>query len=394
MASIPPDTCPICRRRALRFEPQDGGESAEATCNVCGSRFTLDRASRRSRYTDIAADFKARHPEIAARLLAGSLTRREVFDLTAPAPWQPPAGAGMPVAGALVWLVLAAAGLMIAILCACATALLLGPGMVQTRQIIAAANSHGTPALTETVTPLSPLVSPLQTPGAQPAATGTAAGNEAVPIETSAGAPPTPDIMVDIATLPAEAIPTIDPQSGAPLLPDQPQPATPPPTDVPPAIPEPAAAPPTDTPLPPPAELPTPETALPASTDIPPTPLSNNIITGPIAITALQYQGDPTLNEANEFVEIANQGSVPVDLSNWTLRAVSTNQVYTFSNGMIMFPGDICRVYTSSPIAFGTCGTLTFGADGPVWSNSGDIAELRDAGGALVSRWVYVGGAP
>lgn len=389
IAGLPPDTCPICRRRALRFEPDDDGKRAEATCAICGSRFTLDRATRRSRHTEIAADFKARYPEIAARLLAGSLTRRDVFELTAPASWQPPAGAGMPASGALVWVVLIAAGLMIAIVCACATALLLGPGMAQTRQIIAAAGSRSTPALTETVTPLSPLVSPLQTPGAQPAATGAAAGNEAVPIETSASAPPTPDIMVDIATLPAEAIPTIDPQSRAPLLPDQPQPATPPPTDAPPAD-----LPATDTPPPPPTEPPTPENTPPTVTNIPPPAASSNIITGPIAITALQYQGDPTLNEANEFVEIANQSSGPVDLSNWTLRAVSTNRTYTFSNGMIMFPGDICRIYTSSPIAFGTCGTLTFGADGPVWSNNGDIAELRDAGGALVSRWVYVGGAP
>lgn len=399
IASIPPDTCPVCHRRALTFEPIDDGANLSALCGVCGSRFSLDRATRRSQHTDIAEGFAARYPEIARRLLSGPLTRRQVFELTAPTAWQPSTEPASPVSSALVWLVLIAAGMMIAIVCACATALLLGPGMAQTRQMIAAASASSTPAAHGGAQPIGPIESPLQTPGAGMPATRSASDNAAtatVPINAENALPaPTPALEVEVATLPAGAIPTVDPQSRAPLPPlEQPQPTSPISTEAPADTSASAPPLPTATPVLPPTEPPAPEAVPTNLATIPPSAMSSNIVTGPIVITALQYQGDPTINEANEFVEIANQSSGPVDLSNWTLRAVLTNRVYTFSNGMVMFPGDACRVYTSSPIAFGTCGTLTFGADTPVWSNSGDVAELRDASGALVSRWAYIGAQP
>jgi len=404
IASIPPDTCPVCHQRALRFEAIDDGAGVSALCEMCGSRLTLDRATRRSRFTGIAEGFTLRYPEIAARLLAGPLTRREVFELTAPASWQPSTGPGLPVSSALVWLTLIGAGLMVVIVCACATALLLSPGMAQTRQRIAAAGASSASAPHDGMQPIGPLESPLQTPGPDTPATRSANDDAANGIADGAATAtasinadntlpaPTTTLEVEVATLPVNAIPTIDPQSRATLpSPNQPQPGlVETPTDT--STPTPPL--PTDTALPPPTEPPTPEATPPAQTDTPPPAMSSNVITGAIAITTIQYQGDPTTNEADEFVEIINQSNTPVDLSNWTLRAVSSNRVYTFSNGMVMFPGDACRVYTSSPIAFGTCGTLTFDADAPVWSNNGDVAELRDANGTLVSRWVYVGVLP
>ncbi len=392
IGSIPPDTCPVCHQRALKFGPTEDTASIAALCERCGSRFSLERATRRSRYSYIAEGFTSRYPETAARLLGGPLTRREVFELTARTSWQPSPGTGISASSAPAWLMLIAAGLMVAIVCACATALLLGPGMAQTRQRIAAAGRSGASAAHGVTEPIGPLESPLQIPGpgmsatrntnndtADSAATASLNADNNVPAPTTA-------LEVEVATLPADAIPTIDPQSRATLPPpDQSQPAdtSPPPLPFP-----------TDTALPSPTEPPTPEAAPPALTDTPPPAISSNVITGPIAITAIQYLGDPATSEANEFVEIANRSQGPIDLSNWTLRAVSSNRVYTFSNGMVLFPGDTCRVYTSSPIAFGTCGALTFGADTPVWSNDGDIAELRDANGALVSRWTYAGTVP
>jgi len=404
IASIPPDTCPVCRQRALRFEAIDDGAGVSALCEMCGSRLTLDRATRRSRFTDIAEGFRSRYPEIAARLLAGPLTRREVFELTAPASWQPSPGPALPVSSALVWLTLIAAGLTLAIVCACAAALLLSPGMAQTRQRIAAAGASSASAPDGQIQRITPLVAPLVAPLESPLATpnpgapitreaGQDAATAAVSINADNTLPtPTAALEVEVVTLPADAIPTVDPQSRATLPPaDQSQPGlveTPADTGIPaPPLPTDAA-----TPLPP--ELPTPAITALALTDVPPPAISSNVITGPIVITTIQYQGDPATNEADEFVEIINQSNTPVDLSNWTLRAVSSNRVYTFSNGMVMFPGDACRVYTSSPIAFGTCGTLTFNAGAPVWSNNGDVAELRDANGTLVSRWVYVGVLP
>lgn len=405
IASIPPDTCPVCHQRALKFEPIDDGAGLSALCGICGSRFILDRATRRSRHTDIADGFTSRYPEIAERLLAGPLTRRQVFELTAPTSWQPSPGPGAPVSSALVWLMLIAAGLMIGIVCACATALLLSPGIAQTRQMIAAASTSGASVLHSRAQPIGPLESPLQIPGPDTPATRSAndATNSVAVADGAATAtvsinadnnPPVPAtaLEVEVATLPVDAIPTIDPQPRATLPPaDQSQPLS---VQTPADTSTPAPPLPSDAAIPSPAETPTPEATPPALTDIPPPEMSGNIITGPIAITTIRYLGDPNINEADEFVEITNQSGGPIDLSNWTLRAVSTNRVYTFSNGMIMFPGDTCRVYTSSPVAFGTCGTLMFGADAPVWSNSGDVAELRDGNGVLVSRWVYVGVAP
>ncbi len=400
IANTPPDTCPVCHQRALKLSPTDDAARVSVLCQMCGSRFTLDRATRRSRHTHIAEGFTLRYPEIAAHLMAGPLTRRQVFELTAFTSWQPSSGPGLPVSSALVWLVLIAAGLIVAIVCACATALLLSPGMAQTRQRIAAASTSGASAPHGITQPIGPLESPLQTPSPDMSATrntnnGIADGTATAPVSLNADnnvPAPTTALEVEVATLPADAIPTIDPQSRATLPPsDQSQPG---PIDTPADTSTPPPPLPTDTALPSPTEPPTPEAAPPALTDTPPPAISSNVITGPIAITAIQYLGDPATNEANEFVEIANQSEGPIDLSNWTLRAVSTNQVYTFSNGMVMFPGDTCRVYTSSPIAFGTCGTLAFGADAPVWSNSGDVAELRDGNGTLVSRWVYVGVLP
>ncbi|MGQ9814756.1 MAG: lamin tail domain-containing protein [Candidatus Roseilinea sp.] len=405
IASIPPDTCPVCHRRALKFEPIDDGASLSALCEICGSRLILDPATRRSQHVNIAEGFSARYPEIASRLLVGPLTRRQVFELTAPTSWQPSTGPGAPVSSALVWLVLIAAGLMVAIVCACTTALLLSPGIAQTRQMIAAASTSGASALHSGAQPIGPLESPLQIPApdtpamrsANDATNSVAVADGAATATVSINAdnnPPAPTtaLEVEVATLSPDTISTINPQSRAILPPaDQSQPLS---VETPADTSTPAPHLPTDAAIPSPAETPTPEATPPALTDIPPPEMSGNIITGPIAITTIRYLGDPNINEADEFVEITNQSGGPIDLSNWTLRAVSTNRVYTFSNGMVMFTGDTCRVYTNSPVAFGTCGTLTFGADAPVWSNSGDVAELRDGNGVLVSRWVYVSVVP
>ena len=418
LSKVPPETCPICRQRALNTSPGADEARLLSVCDVCGSRFEVDRETRRSQYVYLAEGFAARYPQITERLIANRLTRREIFELVSPASWQPPSAMNLPVSSALVWLVLIAAGLTVAIVCSCAMALLLSPGMAQTRRLIAAANAPTATAPESAGLALSPLDSPLQTPGTLTAT---------LPVSEMPATPPNPELQpaplqtidVSVATVAPEAIPTIDPAAQATEpAPDQPPPppaptpappqpipdagtATLPPTFTPPPptpIPQPTAPPtpsPASSPTENPAATPTLTFAAPGPSEPSPTPdTSGNIITGSVVITTVMYQGDPTTNESNEFVEIVNQSSGPIDLSNWTLRAASTNQVYTFSNGTPIYPGEACRVYTNSPIPFGTCGALTFASQVPVWSNLGDVAELRDANGVLVSRWLYVGTQP
>ncbi|MCS7061397.1 MAG: lamin tail domain-containing protein [Anaerolineae bacterium] len=390
--NIPPDTCPICRQRALRFPAQSDTASLCVACVACGSRFTVDRATRRGQYTHLPKAFSARYPELSARLLSAPMTRREVFEWTAQVGRQPfPAPAEATASksqapGVVAWFVAIAAIMVAVVACALIAAFLVAPGVAQTRQIIAAARVSSTPFLSNPAPALEPLTSlhsPLRTPESGITLSSTEVGtNQGGPTAETPFAPPaqgpssTPLVVAAApATLPVseQVIPSAAYTSAAPSeesrssAPEQ-MPATPSGAEVPPPI-------------------------LPSPTSPSPTPLAANQ-NGAIAVLKLEYRGDPTIGEANEYVEIANQGGEPVDLSNWTLRAVSTNQVFTFPNGMIMFPGDACRIYTNSPVSFGACGTLAFGVNMPVWSNEGDVAELRDKNGALVTRWSYGMAAP
>ncbi len=76
MHRIPPDTCPLCRRRALLFE----GDTLR--CAACLSIAQLDQSTRKCRYTHIRVDSSS-HP---GQLLYRWLTRKEVFELTARKP--------------------------------------------------------------------------------------------------------------------------------------------------------------------------------------------------------------------------------------------------------------------------------------------------------------------
>lgn len=66
--------------------------------------------------------------------------------------------------------------------------------------------------------------------------------------------------------------------------------------------------------------------------------------TGDISITCVFYERAGS-QEADEYVEIRNGGSVVVQLENWTLRD-EPSQVFAFPND-VMEPRQVCRVYTS-----------------------------------------------
>jgi endonuclease YncB( thermonuclease family) len=108
-----------------------------------------------------------------------------------------------------------------------------------------------------------------------------------------------------------------------------------------------------------------------------------------VQITGMQRDGAISPNEPDEWVEITNQGTVAEDLTGWHLdseRGAASGQVFHFSSGLIMQPGQVCRVYTDE-VHPEWCG-LSFGyRKSGVWSNSEpDAAVLFDGGEAVVSR--------
>jgi len=395
----------------------DPGEMV-VVCEQCGSQFRHDAGTRRSCYIHVSQA----HAAVAPALAGKWLTRRQVFEACRNAPAPAPRAA----ASSIVWLAVLGMAAVVAMTCACLSAILLGPSMSETRRQIAAANALGKAALNAG----APLTDTDVMTGEVAAATGEPAGGLDLPAGPAETATPVPDMSAPGEELPPDSVtPTAPPQpvEGFPELQPTPAPpeATPPEMAPPPTpastptlpptftpVPSPAASPtaaapvnPLNSPLPavtPTAPAATPADAGPSPTPSPTptspsvapstTPTSGVVMTGAIVISTILYQGDPNLNEGDEYVEIENRGNERVNMGFWTLRSLSTNALFSFGNAVGMDPGNVCRVYTYIAAPDQRCGigsALTFLSAVPVWSNTGDVAELRDANGVLISRFIY-----
>jgi hypothetical protein len=119
-----------------------------------------------------------------------------------------------------------------------------------------------------------------------------------------------------------------------------------------------------------------------------PTPTMNPFGVGdsstPVKITRVFYDGVKT-NEPDEYVEIVNDGSSPMQMDNWTLRDAQNNTFHwdTFT----IQPGQTILVYTNE--THSQWGGFTFHSGRAIWSNKGDVAELHDAAGNIVSTFRY-----
>jgi hypothetical protein len=135
---------------------------------------------------------------------------------------------------------------------------------------------------------------------------------------------------------------------------------------------------PTETPTPTSTNTPTPtETPIPTDTPEPGT-------TGNVVITDIFYDGAGR-QESDEYVQIRNDDTAPIQLSGWTLRD-EADHVFTFP-GHVMEPGQVCRVYTNEYHAH-WCG-FSYGSGSAIWNNGGDCAELRDSRGDTVATYCY-----
>lgn len=124
----------------------------------------------------------------------------------------------------------------------------------------------------------------------------------------------------------------------------------------------------------------------PESTATPPPPGSTNAqYNGAVQITAVNADGVKK-GEPDEYVEITNKGTQPVDITDWTLQDPAGKDTYKWDS-YTMKPGEVIRVYTNE--VHPDTGGFTFGSKSPRWNNNGGTAELYDADHELVSRFPY-----
>lgn len=108
-----------------------------------------------------------------------------------------------------------------------------------------------------------------------------------------------------------------------------------------------------------------------------PAPTGTVVGTG-VQIVSIFYDGVKGEGEPDEYVEIKNFESTPVDLSYWVVHAVTNDYYYVFSEFTIQ-PGQSCRIYTNE-IHPDTCvedESFLFPLDTyEVWDNTSDCGEL------------------
>lgn len=106
-----------------------------------------------------------------------------------------------------------------------------------------------------------------------------------------------------------------------------------------------------------------------------------------VVIRYVFYDGLVPRVESDEYAEILNQGSGPVNLAGWRLNAGDAGQDFIFP-GFVQQPGQACRVYTND-FHLETCG-FSFSSPRALWNNDGDeCGSLYDHTGRLASQYCY-----
>jgi micrococcal nuclease len=123
----------------------------------------------------------------------------------------------------------------------------------------------------------------------------------------------------------------------------------------------------------------------PAPTDEPTSPPSQGQ-GGQVVIRSIYFDGAVPRVESDEYAEIANVGSDPVDLKGWVLNAGDPGQNFNFPS-YVLNPGQFCRVYTNENHP-DTCG-FSFGSGQAIWNNKGDCGYLYNSKKEVVSEYCY-----
>jgi hypothetical protein len=140
--------------------------------------------------------------------------------------------------------------------------------------------------------------------------------------------------------------------------------------------------------LPPPISDPFQDNGVPTAKPLPTRGQSGGVAnsSGSVQIDDIFYNGIKGSSEPDEYVEIANTGSQPVNMDGWVLRDSYGEQEFTWHN--FTFDGlHKIRVYTNE--SHPESGGFSFGSSSAIWANKGDAAELADASGTIVSTFAY-----
>ena len=92
------------------------------------------------------------------------------------------------------------------------------------------------------------------------------------------------------------------------------------------------------------SQAPPPPAITPVPTATRPSPTGTVVGTG-VQIVSIFYDGVKGESEPDEYIEIKNFETTPVDMSFWLIHAVTNDFYYVFSDFTIQ-PGQSCRVYT------------------------------------------------
>lgn len=106
-----------------------------------------------------------------------------------------------------------------------------------------------------------------------------------------------------------------------------------------------------------------------------------------IVISHIEYDGAETRTEADEYVEITNQGMSAVDISGWQLQVEGVNKVFTFPQDTVVAAAQSLRVYTNQ--IHEETGGFSFNSKRALWHNRGDVGRLADNKGELKFEYKY-----
>ncbi len=106
-----------------------------------------------------------------------------------------------------------------------------------------------------------------------------------------------------------------------------------------------------------------------------------------VVISDLLYDGRVARSEADEYVELSNQGAAHTDISGWKISAGQSGQDFVFPANTVLASGQTIRVYTDQ--VHPETGGFSFGSGRAIWNNKGDVAHLFTAAGAEVATLAY-----
>lgn len=98
--------------------------------------------------------------------------------------------------------------------------------------------------------------------------------------------------------------------------------------------------------------------------------------------------GNDNDNLNDEWIQIGNEGSNPLDLTGWVIRDESTVNRYPFPGGFTLAPGEVVTVYSGCGEDFGT-DLYWCSVGSAIWNNDGDTAFLLDPAGNTHTSETY-----